>query len=197
MIEESIVAALEERLMYVHTAAINAVNRLGHEGSVNTVSLGDFFYDVAVGHDIVGHVQGIGISHIDFVLAAGDLMMRFIDGDTHAFQGSDCIATQVVSGIRRGHIEISGIIQWFAADRVFEIEIFQFRSHVVNKAHIGGFFKVAAQDITRDRRRRVYPRVYRYRRTCGRLRNDRPATRVTTGKYRGRAWRPYRFHRCG
>jgi acetylglutamate kinase len=42
-----------------------------------------YFLDYqAVGHHIISHGQGVGVAHINLVLADSHLVMRFVNGNT-------------------------------------------------------------------------------------------------------------------
>ena len=70
-----------------------------------------FFHYQAVGHDVIRHGQGIGIPHIDFMLAGGYLMVGIFDADTHLFQGEDGIPPQIDGGVQRGQVEVAALVQ--------------------------------------------------------------------------------------
>ncbi len=72
--------------MDMHTAAIYAEDRFGHKGSIKAMLGGNLFDYQSVSHDLVGHSQSIRITHINFMLAHGYLVMGLIHTDTHLFQ---------------------------------------------------------------------------------------------------------------
>ena len=90
---------------------------LGMKVAYQPCLVGNLFDHQAVGHDLVGHGQSIGIAHIDFMLADGHLMMGFIDADAHFFQSQDGLVSEFGSGIAQGHIIIAALIQAFGRGR--------------------------------------------------------------------------------
>ena len=125
--------------MNMHTAAVDTEDRFGHKGGINTMLGGNLFNHQTIGHNLVGHGQGIGISHIDFMLADSHLMMRLINTDSHLFQGQNGLISQLGGGIQEGHIIITTFIQPFRAFIILKIEILQLRTDIVGKTHVGGF----------------------------------------------------------
>ena len=57
--------------MYVHTRAVVAEERLGHEGGRHAMLLGDHADDVFVVEQVVGHLGQRAEAHVDLALAGG------------------------------------------------------------------------------------------------------------------------------
>ncbi|MBA7709684.1 hypothetical protein ES703_118606 [subsurface metagenome] len=83
----------------MHAAAIDAENRLGHEGSINSVFQGYLLDHQTVGHHVVSHGQGISVPHVYLVLAGGNLMVGILNTNTHLLQVENRLFPQVSGGI--------------------------------------------------------------------------------------------------
>lgn len=80
-VAEGVGVALEEREVGVHARALDAGQRLGHEGGVDAPLLGQLLHHLAHRHDRVGHGEGVGVAQVDLVLARGVLVLAVLDGD--------------------------------------------------------------------------------------------------------------------
>ena len=74
-IEEGILITLEKGLMGMHATSILAKNGFGHEGRIDTMSQCNLLDNEAIGHCIICHCQGIGVTEVDFVLAGCHLVV--------------------------------------------------------------------------------------------------------------------------
>src|SRR3972149_3421985 len=82
-VKEGIAVALEEGHMHMHPRAVDAEDGFGHEGGIDPVLLGYLLYRKAVGHDIIGHAEGIGIAQVYLMLAEGYLMVAELHPNAH------------------------------------------------------------------------------------------------------------------
>ena len=123
--------------------------RFGHKGGVDPLTVGNLFDHQPVGHDVVGHGQGILIAHVDFVLGRGHFVMGVLNFHPQVLAEENRFPTKIQSFVAGDQIEISAPIQDFRGLRVFEIKIFQFRSGVKRKSFLFDFFQVFLQHITR------------------------------------------------
>jgi hypothetical protein len=89
----------------------------GHERCVTSLIERNFFDDMSKSHDVICCTQRIGISKIDFLLAGRAFVMAKFDGNSHSFEQSDCLATEIMSHCSRSVIKISTRINrsWFYA----------------------------------------------------------------------------------
>ncbi len=74
-VKENVRSILEKGLVSMHSAPIYPEDRLGHKGGIEAVSMSDLFDHNSVGHDIIGHGKGIGVSEVYFVLRRSHLMV--------------------------------------------------------------------------------------------------------------------------
>ena len=132
----------------MHAAAIDAKNRLGHEGSIDTVLEGDFLNYQAVGHHTISHGQGIGVSHIYLVLAGGNLVVGVLNTDAHLLQGEHRLSSQVSSGVQRSHIKVASNIHGLGSPGVLKIKILKLRPDIIGVAQVSRSLQVSLQDIS-------------------------------------------------
>ena len=85
--------------MQVHSRAVYAEYRLGHKSGIDALLLGYFLDYKAASDDVVCGFEGFGIFRIDLVLAWRDLVMGSFHDNTHFFQGSYCLISQVISDV--------------------------------------------------------------------------------------------------
>jgi hypothetical protein len=99
--------------MYVHTGAIHAEDRLGHEGGVQAVQLRNRLERVLEGNGVVRCLQGTAIAEIDLVLPDGYLVVRRFHVDPHILQGIDHLLSNR-GGKVGGEIEVPAVVvrQW-------------------------------------------------------------------------------------
>src|SRR5690625_8026977 len=71
-VPERVLAVSEQRYVGVHAGARLAMNRLGHEGSVQSVIHGDAFDDGAERHDAVSSSERFAVTEVDLMLARTD-----------------------------------------------------------------------------------------------------------------------------
>ncbi len=72
----------------------------------------DFFDHQPIGHGIVCHIQRIGITEINFMLARSDFVMSVFHFDAHIFQHQNCLFAQVAGDVKRCQIEVAAVIQY-------------------------------------------------------------------------------------
>ena len=80
--------------MHVHAAARLVGHGLGHERRVHAVLHGDLFDNQLVGHDGVGHGQGIGEAQVDLMLGRAVLVVRVLHRDAHLLKREHGVAAQ-------------------------------------------------------------------------------------------------------
>ena len=97
--------------MRVHPRPVDPEQRLGHEGRIHTVLLGDLLDHVAVGDAVVGHVQPVGVAHVDLVLRRAHLVMQVLDRDAHALQRQHRLLAQIGRRVDGGLLEVAARIQ--------------------------------------------------------------------------------------
>ena len=89
-------AALPDRLVAVHSGAVVAEQRLGHEGRTLSVLPGDVLDDVLEQHQLVGGMlQGVE-PVVDLALPGrADLVMRALDLEADLLEGLDHVIADV------------------------------------------------------------------------------------------------------
>ena len=96
---ERVDVALEEREVGVHARALDAGERLGHEGGVHAALERHLLDDELERHHVVRHRQGVGVAEVDLVLAGAVLVVAVAHGDAHLLEGEDGALAQVA-----GHV---------------------------------------------------------------------------------------------
>jgi len=132
--------------MHVHPAAVDAVQRLGHERRVQAVVGGDLLDDEPADHDAVGHDQGLGVVRVDLVLRRGDLVVRGFHGDVEPVEDAHRLLAQVVAEVGGQDVEVAALVGELGAFPVLEVEVLEFGADVELEAHVGGPLELAAQD---------------------------------------------------
>ena len=84
-IVEGVAIALEQGNMGVHGAACVTCKGFGHECGPHPVFQRHLFDQVAEGHDVIGHGQGIGKAQVYFLLAGGGFVVAELNGNAHVF----------------------------------------------------------------------------------------------------------------
>ncbi|RMR51720.1 hypothetical protein ALP84_05248 [Pseudomonas cichorii] len=113
---EGVLAIFGDGHVNVHTRTVIAVQRLGHEGSGATVSVGNVVHDILEGLNFVSlGNQGVEL-HADFVLAGScHFVVVNFDDLTHFFQ---CVAhgsTDFVVVVDRWNREVAAFDTWTVA----------------------------------------------------------------------------------
>ena len=106
---EQVLAIRPERLVRVHAAAVDAGNRLGHEGGIDAVVLGDGFQRLAQGDGVIGGAQRQVIFDVDLMLPNSHFVMQRFDGDAKALQCGDHLASDGMRQVDVG-IEVAGLV---------------------------------------------------------------------------------------
>src|SRR5690625_2612356 len=86
-VPERVLAACEQRYVGVHAGTRLAMNRFGHEGSVQSVIHGDALDHGAERDDAVSGSERFAVTEVDLMLARTDLVMGCFDLETHLDQG--------------------------------------------------------------------------------------------------------------
>ena len=105
---EQRLAALPQRRVRVHAAAVVFEDRLRHERHRLAVALRDVLADVLVPHELIGHLEQRLELHVDFALAGRrDLVVVRLDDDPDLAHLVDHLAAQVVVRVGRADRESS------------------------------------------------------------------------------------------
>ena len=94
--------AVEQALVGVHAGAVDAEDRLGHEGRVQAVVLRDLLDHEAEGDDVVGGGHGVGVLEVDLVLARRHLVVRRLDLEPHRLEHLDDVAPRLLAEVAPG-----------------------------------------------------------------------------------------------
>ena len=133
---------MTERLVRVHAAAVDAEDRLRHEGRVQAVAIRHVLHDEAEGADVVRRRQRIVIAEVDLVLARRDLVMRGLDVKSHLLEREDDFAADVFAEIDRRQVEIAaGVVRLgrrLAVAAPLEQEELRLGSRLHREALLGG-----------------------------------------------------------
>ena len=149
-IVEGVAPAAEQRLVGVHARAVLAEQGLGHEGRVKAVLHRVFLDRDPVGHAVVGHLQRVGVAHVDLVLARADLVVGVLGMDPELLEREHRLAPQVRAGVERGQIEVAALVEDLGGLGVAEVEVLELGPDVeVVEAHRLGALDGAAQDVAR------------------------------------------------
>ena len=194
---EGVLVALEQGLVGVHAAAVDAEDGLGHEGGIDPVDHGDGLDRGPQGHGLVGHAHGLVVAHVDFVLGVGHFVVAVLDAHAHALQGEDGVPAA-------GHWPRPGAGRRNSRPGpglrcrvvVGEIEELQLRSQVIGVAFLRGLGQHALQDIAGVARIGGAVGLQDVAEHPGHG-LSRPAARAGSGRWWGRAWRSCRFLQCG
>ena len=151
-IEECILAVLGERSVGVHTAAVDAADRLCHEGCMETVLECNGLGCKLEGDDAVCSGECIAILEIDLVLAVCNFVVGSFDLKSHVGQCKDNITADIFRRVRWCEIEIGSMILKLRGryyHRHLEQEKLKFRTGVERVAHLCCFGHCLAQDVAR------------------------------------------------
>ena len=108
-VQEGVLAVgADQRLQQVQARAVPAVDRLGHEGGVQAVLLGDVLDDEAERADVVGGDQHVVLAEVDLVLAGGDLVVRRLDVDADRLERQDDLPPHVLAEVDGREVEVAG-----------------------------------------------------------------------------------------
>ena len=154
-----VLAMLPEALVNVHTAAVYAGDRLGHEGAVQPVLLRDRLQGRAQGDRIVGRGERGAVLEVDLVLAAGDLVVGGLDLDAESIERVNHLPAHAVGRIG-ADVEVAGLVvrrqRVEAVVRVAaEEEELQLRADQKVETQLLGAVELAAQDETRVAAERI------------------------------------------
>ncbi len=70
----------------------------------------DLLDDVAEGHDVVGHRQGVGVTQVDLLLAGCALMVAELHRDAHLLECVDGVAAEVRRRVVHGLVEVATVV---------------------------------------------------------------------------------------
>src|SRR5690606_27247599 len=103
-----LLSVLEHAHVAVHARAVDAVDRLGHEGRVQAVVQGYALDHGPEREDVVGRRDGRCVLEVDLVLTGGDLVVRRLDLETHGDERVDHVAAGVLAAVHRREVEVAG-----------------------------------------------------------------------------------------
>ena len=147
-VEERVAVAPEEALVRVHARPVLARQRLGHEGGVDAVAVRNLLHHRAVGHDVVGHGEGVVVPHVDLVLAGCHLVVRELHVNAHGLERQHGLTAQVACGVERGEVEVATAVERLGALGVLEVEELKLGAEVIVVVpHRLGALHGAAQDL--------------------------------------------------
>ena len=136
--------------MRVHARAVLAEQRLGHERRVQPVLHRVFLDRDPVRHAVVGHLQRVGVAHVDLVLAGADLVVGVLGVDPELLERQHRLAAQVRAGVERRQVEVAAVVEHLGRLRVTEVEVLELGADVeVVEAHLLGALERAAQHVAR------------------------------------------------
>ncbi len=104
---EGVDVALEQAHVRVHRRARVIAEGLGHERGPDALVDRHLLDEVAEGHHVVGHRQGVGVAQVDLLLARRTLVVGELHRDAHRLQRVDRVAAEVRRGVVDGLVEIS------------------------------------------------------------------------------------------
>jgi len=143
---------VEQRQVQVHATALHALQRLGHEGGVHTLSGGHLLHGQPERHHTVGHVQRVGVAQVDLVLRRSVLVEGVLHGNAHGFEGADGFFAQVPGDVGGGEVEERCFVQGAGRASVFwrsEVEELDVGCDEEVEAERAGFVEVATQHLAR------------------------------------------------
>ena len=134
--------------MGVHAAAVLAEQRLGHERRVQAVLHRVLLDRDAIGHAVVGHLQGVLVAHVDLVLARPDLVVGVLGVDPELFERQHGLAPEIRPGVERREVEVAALVEDLGRLRVAEVEVLELGTDVeVVEAHVVRAAERAAEDV--------------------------------------------------
>src|SRR5690606_18751545 len=161
LIDEGVLALAlvdeSEALVDVHAGTVDALDRLGHEGGMQAMALGDRLQDVLEGDGAVGGRDGRAVLEVDLVLADGDLVVAGLDLDAHLLKVADHVLADVGGEVAR-QVEVAAPVVRQRGDALTisrEEEELQLRSGVEGVAKLGELLDLAVQDVARVARERI------------------------------------------
>ncbi len=95
--------------MAVHARAIDAVERLGHKGGVQSVALGNRLERHPERYGVVRGLKSGAVLEVDLVLADRDLVMAGLHHDPLLLEGVDHLLADIGRQVG-GHVEIASLI---------------------------------------------------------------------------------------
>ena len=110
-IVERVHVAFEERQVRVHPRTERTRDRLGHEGRVHAVVLGDFLGDEPERHHVVGHRERVGVAEVDLVLARAVLVERVLHRDAHRLEAQHGLLAELGAEVVGGEVEVAGVVE--------------------------------------------------------------------------------------
>ena len=94
----------------MHTGARYPEDRLGHEGGVEAVALGQGLDRQLKGHDVVGGVEGLGVLEVDLMLALGALVVAGLDLKVHLLQRHADLPPGGLPVIQGAQVEVARLV---------------------------------------------------------------------------------------
>ena len=142
---------MEQRHVDVHSGARNAVDRLGHEGSMQAVALRSGLDDLLKGDDVIRRDQRLIVLEINLVLAARHLVVAGFDFKAHVLEHHAHLAAGDFALVGRTQVEVTALVIG-AGGRLagivgMEQEELQLRPDVEFIAHLAGALQHAFEHI--------------------------------------------------
>ena len=97
----------------MHTAAVDAVNRLGHKGCVESVLRSVSLNNVLKSHNSVGGKKSVAELEVNFVLSFSNLMVRRLNSIAHILKRKADITAAVFAVVNRVKVKISRLVARF------------------------------------------------------------------------------------
>ena len=166
--------------MAVHARAVDAEERLRHEGGVQPLARGDRLQRRLEGDRVVGGAQGIGVLEVDLVLPGGDLVMRRLDLDPERLEVVHHLLADIGPEVL-GEVEVAGRVvgqRLHPAVRAGQQEELELRTGVEDPAALLGAVELPTENVARIAGERVTVRREDVADDARTARLGRPATRV-------------------
>ena len=150
---EGVLVSLEEADVGVHRRARVLGEGLGHEGGPHALGDGDLLDDVAEGHDVVGHRQGVGVAQVDLLLPGPALVVAELHRDAHRFERLDRAPAEVRGRVVAGLVEVAAGVGRRRGPPVVgqvaqQVEL-DLGVHVAGEPRVLGAREVAPQHVAR------------------------------------------------
>ena len=145
---------LEQRHMGVHTGPRVLGKWFRHERGVNTLGYRHLPDHDPESHDVVRHIQRIGVTQIDLMLAGAGLVVAEFHGNTHLFQHRDGVAPEIRAVSQGGVIEVATLIERHRGVEMAEHEELDLRVDVEGEAHVSCLLESSFQHVPRVRETR-------------------------------------------
>ena len=100
----------KEGLVDVHARTVDAEHRLGHEGGVQPMQLGNRTHHVFEGHYVVGRGQGVVVAEVNLVLPRGNFVVGGLHVKPHLLQGQDYVPAGVLAAVQGAQVEVAALI---------------------------------------------------------------------------------------